>query len=327
MIFVAADPIPTPAVHPAPGNGRAELLVVGSVSHDCLTLPTGRQAWTLGGAGLYAALGAAATATMPVRMVGVVGADHAHDAAALLASRTVQHTLSTADAGLRFDITYDHQWRARYLVDGADAEAAIGPALLESVGLSPSAAHLCPTGPPQVQLGIAAALRAAHGDKLVLSATAFRNRIIEQHETVLSLCATVDVLVCDTVELTLLTRSANLQQALTRVARMAGPSAVCVTDAERGSYLITAGTIDRISAYPTTTVDPTGAGETFAGAMAAARLAGHDLVSACVIASAAASITVEGAGPTTIAAADPAEVARRAAVLTGAVPAPVHGGV
>ncbi len=71
-----------------------------------------------------------------------------------------------------------------------------------------------------------------------------------------------------------------------------------VTLAERGSVAYDGTSLYRIPAYRTMrAVDPTGAGDVYAGAFIAKRLEGGSIASACLFASATASIKVEHCGP------------------------------
>ncbi|GAA0546931.1 hypothetical protein GCM10010172_30820 [Paractinoplanes ferrugineus] len=295
------------------------MLVVGSVSSDDLTPPIGNSVHTIGGAGLYAALGAAAVCDRPVILAGAVGRDIAVAATDCLRQRSVHPVLEAVTGpGLRFAIRYDSAWRAHYTVDGAAAEAAITYPMVSSGCPHPAAVHLCPTGPPEIQLEMATALRAEHGEQLPVSATTFAARIRSDRPRVLALWSLVDVLICDVQDLLLLAQHHDLRKALEWAIQITGRRATCVTDAARGAYLISDGTVIKIPAYPSVTIDPTGAGESFAGALAAAQLAGHGLIAASAIAAAVASLTVESFGVARLAQADPAEIARRATALAGA---------
>jgi ribokinase len=309
-----------PGTEPVP----ARLLVVGSVCADVITTPDGTRAPTLGGAGLYAALAAAAVGCVPVSLAGVVGRDIAASAADCLRPHAVHPVFAVLPGrGLRFDIRYDTNWQAHYTVDAANTEVAITYPIVAAACPDPGAVHLCPTGPPEVQRELAAALRAAHGERLCLSATTFAGRIRSHPATVLALWNLLDVLVCDVLvcdvpEIALLTGRPDLTGALDRAVHVTGGRVTCVADAERGGYLITDATVTRLPAYPAEIVDPTGAGESFAGALSAARLAGHGLLAAAAIAAATASLVGEGFGVARLAHADPAQVQQRAASLAGA---------
>ncbi len=70
-----------------------------------------------------------------------------------------------------------------------------------------------------------------------------------------------------------------------------------VTLAERGSVVYNGEHFYKIPAYKTTAIDPTGAGDVYAGAFIAKMLEGRDILTACLYASAVASIKVEYCGP------------------------------
>jgi len=70
-----------------------------------------------------------------------------------------------------------------------------------------------------------------------------------------------------------------------------------VTLAERGSILLDADKLRRIPAYPTRAIDPTGAGDVYAGSFITYYSRGGNLAEASLYASAAASIKVEQVGP------------------------------
>ena len=85
-----------------------------------------------------------------------------------------------------------------------------------------------------------------------------------------------------------------------RAARMLvewGAEIGIVTLAERGSIVYSKGQYLSIPAYPTVAVDPTGAGDTYAGSFLVEYGRTHSLVDSAVFASATASIMVENIGP------------------------------
>ncbi len=70
-----------------------------------------------------------------------------------------------------------------------------------------------------------------------------------------------------------------------------------VTLAERGSVAYDGNLFYKIPAYRTVALDPTGAGDVYAGGFIAKRLEGGSIAAACLYASATASIKVEHCGP------------------------------
>ena len=79
--------------------------------------------------------------------------------------------------------------------------------------------------------------------------------------------------------------------------RKLGPAVPIVTLAERGSILIDGDQLYRIPAFPTNAVDPTGAGDVYAGSFITEYAHTKNSVEAALFASAAASVMVEQVGP------------------------------
>jgi sugar/nucleoside kinase (ribokinase family) len=76
-----------------------------------------------------------------------------------------------------------------------------------------------------------------------------------------------------------------------------GPEVVAVTDSRRGSYLLFEDSSKYIPAFPTRTIDQTGAGDVYTAALAIRYLETRDPVESGYFASAAASFVVEDWGP------------------------------
>lgn len=76
-----------------------------------------------------------------------------------------------------------------------------------------------------------------------------------------------------------------------------GSAVPIVTLAERGSILIDNNSLYRIPAFPTNAIDPTGAGDVYAGSFITDYIRKGNIVEAAMFASAAASLMVEQMGP------------------------------
>lgn len=76
-----------------------------------------------------------------------------------------------------------------------------------------------------------------------------------------------------------------------------GPDIVAITDSVRGSYLLFEGSSEYVPAFPSKTVDPTGAGDVYTSALAIRYFETGDPVESGYFASAAASFVVEDWGP------------------------------
>lgn len=295
------------------GVAAPELLVVGSISADRITVASGETRERPGGAGLYAALGAAATGARP-GIAGIVSDDVPEAVIARLSGRVdTSGLLRIPGQRLRFDITYDTDSRAHYRVDDAAAEALMTPDLVLCRCPGLRAAHLCPTGAAGTQADLAAAVRAGPGGGGVfLSATTFRNRILAEPAHVNRLVEMLDVLVCSAEDACLLAGTAELGAALRALIPAAQrPRLVCVTDGRQGAYVLRQGQPPgAVRARRARLADPTGAGESFAGALAARLAAGCDPVAAASTAARVAAITVTGWGPDSLFAADAAMTGR-----------------
>jgi sugar/nucleoside kinase (ribokinase family) len=85
-------------------------------------------------------------------------------------------------------------------------------------------------------------------------------------------------------------------QALKRLRQM-GTAFPIITLAERGSMFMLDNSVYRISAYQTTAIDPTGAGDVYGGSFIVEYLRTEDYVESALFASAASSMMVEQVGP------------------------------
>jgi ribokinase len=254
-----------------------DLVVVGSISSDRITSASGQTRETAGGAGLYAGLGAATAGVRPAT-AGIVSDDVPDAVTAALAGRAdVAGLRRIPGRRLRFEITYDASGRACYRVDDASAEELISPQSVLEAYPALRAVHLCPTGTARAQADLAEALRRQPGGEgIFLSATLFGGRILAEPSRMADLVRLVDVLVCSAQEALLLTGAASLAGAIgTLIPAGQRPAVVCVTDGARGCYLLRRGRPPlAMAACPAEVADPTGAGESFAGALAARLVAG-----------------------------------------------------
>ncbi|MFG1918140.1 carbohydrate kinase family protein [Micromonospora sp. NPDC048898] len=296
--------------------GAPRLVVVGGVSVDRISTPRRHGVQVLGGGGLYAALAAATRTT-----VGLVGISSDHP---LTAGRPWRPAVS--DAGLitlpgrslAFDISYDGDDRATYRTDHAGDEQYLLPGEMPPAYLGASGFHLCALGDPGVQLRYATALRGTPGARRArISAGTFLARIAADRSSVLRMLETCDVFVCSAPEAVALAAVTHVTDALTWFSQTLDGSrrAVVVTDAARGCHVLTHDAVHRIPTFPRPAVDPTGAGEAFAGALAACLVEGDELLSAAGYACAVASLAVEDFGPAALLHPDQQVLATRVAAL------------
>ncbi len=90
--------------------------------------------------------------------------------------------------------------------------------------------------------------------------------------------------------------ASNLKQALSRALKLGGGVAVA-TMGHEGSMVAYQGGFLRVPAFKTAALDPTGAGDVYAGVLANYLSRGEDIKWAACVAASAASFVVEGLGP------------------------------
>jgi sugar/nucleoside kinase (ribokinase family) len=278
------------------------LLVVGSVAIDNVETPTERRDDLLGGSATHFSY--AASFFTPVRLVGVVGEDFPKEHVELLESRNVSTTgLVRKTGGKTF------RWTGRYLDNMNDRETLdvqlnvfgeFDPIVPEE---HRDARYVfLANGVPAVQAKV---LSQALDRKIVVADT--MDLWIDHHRKDLdSLIAQLDGLVLNDSEAKLLTGKQNLVSAGHAVLDM-GPRFVIIKKGEHGATFIgrdLVGAVEAFSlpAYPTkNVVDPTGAGDSFAGGMMG-YLAEQDAVDPITLKTAmaygtvVASFNVEGFG-------------------------------
>ncbi|MBN1511163.1 MAG: sugar kinase [Phycisphaerae bacterium] len=239
------------------------LLVTGTVGIDTVITPTGRADDVLGGSAVYFSLAAAKFA--PVRLVAVVGDDFPPAFCDVLASRRIDPAgLETRRGSKTF------RWTGKYLGDMnereslrtdlnviAEAPPPIPPAFLDSEVVFLANTH------PAPQLNMRQQLPAA---KLVVCDT-MDLWIHSEREALTRTLAAVHGVVINDSEAVQLTGQKNVISAGRAVLAM-GPRFVVVKKGAHGALLVTADGVTAIPAYPSErVVDPTGAGDSFAGGM------------------------------------------------------------
>lgn len=271
------------------------MLVVGSVAFDTLHIAGQTHEKVLGGSATYASI--AASNFTGVQLVGVVGRDFPDSAVQLLKNKRVDVS------GLEVVDGETFHWEGRYAADLGSREtlrtdlnvfADFQPKIPASFRETPYVmlGNIDPTLQMQV-------LDQISRPKLVLADT--MNLWIDiKHGALSALLKRVDVLVLNDEEARQFTGEAGLVQC-GRTLQEAGPRAVIIKKGEHGALLFH-GQDELLSlpALPLTEVkDPTGAGDTFAGALLG-YLAQQDDISAAamrravVYGSVAASFCVEG---------------------------------
>jgi sugar/nucleoside kinase (ribokinase family) len=237
------------------------LLVVGSIAFDSVQTPFGVIEDALGGSATYFSY--AASYFTPVRLVGVVGEDFPNEHRELLEGRGIDTSgLAIEKGGKTF------RWRGKYEGDMNNAETlevhlnvlgTFSPDLTPAYAETPFV--FLANGSPSMQLKV---LSQAKGRKLVVADT--MNFWIEtQRDELNALLKEVDGLVLNDGEARMLTEEVNLVRAGEKVLEK-GPKFVIIKKGEHGAMFLSADQSFVMPAYPLgDVVDPTGAGDSFAG--------------------------------------------------------------
>jgi sugar/nucleoside kinase (ribokinase family) len=271
-------------------------LIVGSIAFDTLHIGGRCHSKVLGGSATYASLAAAHFA--PVQLVGVVGKDFPDAATRLLRERGVDL------AGLEVANGDTFHWEGRYSDDLSSRET-LRTDLNVFADFKPKIPATFRSAPyvmlgnidPTLQIEV---LDQIERPRFVLADTMnlwidIRNAELKQ------LCARVDMLVLNDEEARQLTDLKNVVAAA-RALQALGPKHVIIKKGEHGALLFQHDDMFALPALPlSNVVDPTGAGDTFAGALIGQLARLDDLSSASlrravVYGSVVASFCVQGIG-------------------------------
>ena len=250
--------------------------VVGSIALDSVTTPAGHLDDALGGSAVYFSVAAGIFA--PVRLVGVVGEDFPQQHIDLLKARDIDVTDLQVTQGKTF------RWAGTYEGDMAQAEtldtqlnvfADFDPQLSESSAASETLflANIHPSLQRRVRSRVT-------GAQIVFCDT-MNLWINTERDELKALLAEVTGVVLNDQEARMLTGEDNLVVAGKRIMDM-GPEIVVVKKGENGATLICVDEVANLPAFPLEEViDPTGAGDSFAGGMMGCLAAnGNDLSAA-----------------------------------------------
>ena len=239
------------------------LLVVGSVAFDDITTPRGRAPRILGGSGTYFSL--AASFFTPVRLVAVVGEDFSAEDEAVLSRRGIDLLGLERAEGKSFFWAGEYEsnlnirhTRQTELNVFQHFEPKLPPEYLDSEFLF--LGNIAPAQQCQVRDQLGARAKLVGGDTMNFWITG-------QPEQVRQFLSRLHVLTINDSEAQLLTGENNLFRAARAILEM-GPAAVVIKRGEHGATLYSHRQFFGVPAYPLEdVVDPTGAGDAFAGGM------------------------------------------------------------
>jgi sugar/nucleoside kinase (ribokinase family) len=286
-----------------------ELVLIGNLLVDDLVYDDGTtRMGQAGGALLHAAIAATAFGAR-VGCVSIVGADYPARALSELEARGVslEGVARLQGPGVRVWLLYEAGARRMIPWLGRPTHADVSP-LPESFPRAYDGAkgvHVAPM-PWERQAAVAAAV--GGGGRLV-SLDPCEPLDDAGLDRVRAALAHVDVLFVSDDEVAF----SEPSRALSSLAVGRTRFVVHRRGREGGVVYAADGTRMTWSAYPTTEVDPTGAGDVFAAAFMAAWVRGASLRDAVARGAAAASVAVEGVGASALLGAEEADLVRRAA--------------
>jgi sugar/nucleoside kinase (ribokinase family) len=273
------------------------LLVVGSVAIDNVETPKARRDGLLGGSATHFSY--AASFFTEVQLVGVVGEDWPPEHTELLVSRGVDTSgLQLVRGGKTFTWTgrYEPNMNDRVSLDTQlNVFGQFDPVLPEKYKRTEYV--FLANGVPALQMKV---LDQVPGCRLVVADT-MELWIQTTYDDLMKLFKRIDGLVINDSEAKMLAKTENLVLAGHRVREM-GPRFVVIKKGEHGAMFFSEHETYVMPAFPTEkVVDPTGAGDSFAGGMMGF-LAQHDnfdpvaLKTAMAYGILVASFNVEGFG-------------------------------
>jgi len=237
------------------------LTVVGSIAYDAVKTPFGERERMLGGAATHFAL--AASFFDEVRAVGPVGDDFDEESWRILQTRgTVTDDVERVEGGKTFF------WKGEYSANLNQRETHVTDLNVFET-FSPKLSQASQDADVLFLANIQPDLQRAVREQCTgarFSALDTMNLWIDiAHESLVNTIKTVDCLIVNDGEVKQLTDEPNLVRAARAVMEM-GPRVVVVKQGEYGSAMYTAEGVFGLPSYPTAdVVDPTGAGDTFAG--------------------------------------------------------------
>jgi sugar/nucleoside kinase (ribokinase family) len=235
--------------------------VVGSVAFDALETPFGKRERILGGAATHFSL--AASFFTDVRVVGVVGEDFGEAELSVFERRGVNtDDIERIPDGRSFFWSgrYDDDMQVAHTLDTqlnvfADFDPVLSPPARES-----SIVFLA-----NIQPDLQRRVREQCQGALLAGLDSMNYWIQSARDALLQTMGCVDVIVLNDAEIRMLTGEPNLTRA-TRELRSLGPHVIVVKQGSYGACLFTNDGFFFVPGYPLeTVVDPTGAGDAFAG--------------------------------------------------------------
>ncbi len=270
-----------------------EILITGSIAIDNIKTPFGEVKGVLGGSASYSSM--AASLFAPVRLLGVAGSDFPQEYLAKFEARGIDVS------GLKICEGKTFSWTGFYGDNVNEAKTlSVCPDRLKDPALripehySESEYVFLANTDPEIQQEVLDNITAAK----VTVADTMNLWIKDKPQQLKKLLSRIDIMLINETEAKMLSGHINLVSAAKAIMEM-GPGVVIIKKGEHGVLMKTADDLFVIPAYPVEFVkDPTGAGDSFAGAFVGSlassnKLDSRSLRKAVVLGTIAASFAVE----------------------------------
>jgi sugar/nucleoside kinase (ribokinase family) len=250
------------------------ITVVGSIAYDTVKTPFGERERMLGGAAVHFAL--AASFFDDVRVVGPVGDDFGEEQLSVMRSRSVDVSDVEAVAGGKTFF-----WQGEYGWD-LNSRETLDTQLGVFEGFQPKLSERSRSSDvlflANIQPDLQRDVREQMPDARFVALDSMNLWIDIARDSLVAAIENVDCVILNDAELRQLTGKPNLVTAAREIltwgatsstsGRARGPSVVVAKQGEYGAALVTREGFFALPAYPLETViDPTGAGDTFAGGL------------------------------------------------------------
>ncbi|HBN45006.1 MAG TPA: sugar kinase [Candidatus Marinimicrobia bacterium] len=291
--------------------GNSNLLITGSIAIDTIETPSEKMENVLGGSVTYAL--AAAQRYCPTSVVGIIGSDFPDEDRELYQSLAVNLDDLQEVEGATF------QWGGRYHENWNDRET-----LYTELGVFADFSPRLSAENKSVNTALLANIHPALQQSVIDQCSADLIVLDTMNLWINTTRAALDevlrktsILLLNESEAELLTGISNPEKAGQKLMEY-GMEKIVVKLGSHGAILFDSENQIRIGAYPVkNVVDPTGAGDVFAGAFAGVLHSNGAAREALVQASALASICVEGFGVDKILEVDHTEITKRTSYLEG----------
>ena len=243
-----------------------EILITGTVAFDDIETPTGSSGKIIGGAGTYIAL-AASIFSKKISLVSVIGDDFLKEDIKMLQSKNINSDMIERIAGEK-----SFYWKGKYhsnfktrdtLITELNALEKFNPI----VNQSSKKAEIIVLGNlhPSVQLSVLDQLDNDYNFVILDTMNFWMDTAIDELNKAIN---KTDLIVINDEEAEQLTGEYNLEKASNIILKM-GPKIVIIKKGDKGSEIFSEKESFHIPAYPIKSViDPTGAGDCFAGGLA-----------------------------------------------------------